>query len=672
MTSQVTIPPWVPGIPPAGTLNTQNDISTAQENVAKRSAPIPLCYGPFQTAWMPCVADYASGTNTWTVLGIVCMGEIEAIDNIYIDGAAPLPSVVINAYTGTTTQTVDSMMSTARAGFTDTLVYTDADSNQVGIAYVVVQYTDDDYKGLPDVVVEGRGRKVWNGTQTIYSELPAYFLADILRDPIVGKGDLVDGTSLGALAVSNNDFVGADRRRFVGLVLDVRQTTDQWVEILRGYASAWANKRGDTWYFAADRPRSTDVALSDTDIFEVPKIGRVDEVRIPTQVRVIFTDNTTLIWRTRTYTYPESLPAGTPRRLSEVRMPGVYRYAHAVREAEERYNKLQSASETISLKGFDEQIAREAGDVIDVTHAIGLTNALYRVTEKPKQVSPGLWEIQAAKYDDTVYSDADPADPGGGAAERYFGGGSLAGTINAPPIAIGPPATGDQYGGGEMTVRLYGNQVASGAQNDGEIRVTAGYYRLPDGTVRSITSDKQLNTPYEGATVPPNNIWYVAWGATDATTRFPTLTLPGDAANEGLFNFIHDADTDTYTAIGNDVTGETITGGLLATDYIVAVGTKISTSGGMDSLAQVTTVLNSAAFSVGGIIYNAWMSIRDEMWSRPAGWFVSSSTDEKDIGYADAAGTVLRVDDLGDADTAIAAYSTAWQVQSDVVYSTLR
>ena len=418
----VTLPPWIPSVPRADDLNAQTDIYTGQ--VPNRRTPIPIAYGAFQTEWLPCVAAYNAGT--WTVLGIIAMGELNAISAHFVDGAAPGAEITINTYLGTTSQTVDPLMQAARAGWSSPLIYTDPDGNQIGIAYLVAQFSDEDFPSWPEIIVEGQGRKIWDPDAALvqYSDTPVLAQADLIRNGFFGLGETVNDASLSAAAATNDEDVSEAPRRRIGLVIRNRQDTERLVkETMRGYSACWANKWGDQWYFTPDRPRTADAVITADDIHGVPQIGRSDELQRPTQVRILFTDTTTPIWRTRSYTYPETLPAGTPRRLSEIRLPGVHRYAQAVREAQERYNKLEAESRTVTWIGYDAQVSRGRGDVVDLTHPIGLTNELLRVTGEPTEVDPGLWRVPCAAYDATVYSDAAPADPGGAAAERYFGSG---------------------------------------------------------------------------------------------------------------------------------------------------------------------------------------------------------------------------------------------------------
>lgn len=158
-------------------------------------------------------------------------------------------------------------------------------------------------------------------------------------------------------------------------------------------------------------------------------------------------------------------------------------------------------------------------------------------------------------------------------------------TNNWPVI---PP--GIRHGEGTWNIELIKNETTgSPMANDGEIRITAGTYYFPDGTSRTLSTHKGLATPYEGATNPPDLVFYVVWGASDAGARFdPYPASPanwGAAAAEGLFHAVYDRDADQWTAIANSVPGVNFTPA--DTDMVVGQGYKNSASGGIEQLVEL-------------------------------------------------------------------------------------
>ena len=227
------------------TLNQQPLVSEIQKNIVAENKPIPVVYGHAQIGARPFAVDYTGGT--WTVGYIICLGEIESFVDIWINGEAPVAGVTITYYTGTTVQTADPALAAAITDYTDTLVITDP-AGDIGVAYIVLEYTDDDYDSWPRVVAEIEGKKVWNpktGT-TIYSENPALHLGDLLSSPIYGRGWTVDDTDLESLQDDCDDAVFGEIRRQSYLAITTANDTDTWIETLRAYASCFIVHRGDT------------------------------------------------------------------------------------------------------------------------------------------------------------------------------------------------------------------------------------------------------------------------------------------------------------------------------------------------------------------------------------------------------------------------------------------
>jgi hypothetical protein len=127
----------------------------------------------------------------------------------------------------------------------------------------------------------------------------------------------------------------------------------------------------------------------------------------PTVVTVRYTDTTVTPWAERSATaYAAGVQAGTtPRRESVVSLPGIQSYAQAYREAVERLNHFTLEDLEVAWEAPDEALAIERGDVVSVTHPIGLADKWVRVTDiRPS--GPGRYRITAREYDPASYSDA--------------------------------------------------------------------------------------------------------------------------------------------------------------------------------------------------------------------------------------------------------------------------
>ncbi|MEZ0147948.1 MAG: phage tail protein [Candidatus Reddybacter sp.] len=419
-----TIPAWVSigGVLPAGDANAQADIKKLHATVIAGEAPIPVIYGKAQVGGQVFAATFTGGY--WYLGVLFCMGEVEAVDNVYLNGAAAVSGVTINTYTGTTGQTADALLAAAISGYTDTLVISDPAGN-IGVCYAVIKYTNDHYAGLPDVIGNIRGRKVYNPstTLTVYSENPALALRDIITNATFGLGEGINDTRVNSLVTACDATVITQPRRTIGLTLVGAKEPQKWVDILAMYAGAWAFKRGDEWQLIADRPATSVATFTAADyVADTFKISIADSAQAPTVVDVAWTDTTGTLARVRPAKAElTGVSAGAvPRRLSRVNMLGISRHEQAMREAEERLDKLQQ-SVHIKFTAFDNHIGIEIGDLITVTHPYGITSQLFRVKKQPRLSTPGRIDIEAVWYAATDYSDTETAAPSYGDSDSRLG-----------------------------------------------------------------------------------------------------------------------------------------------------------------------------------------------------------------------------------------------------------
>jgi hypothetical protein len=396
-------------VPSLQAVSQQSSTRELRKNYAARGRPIPIVYGRAQVGGLLFALDYTDGV--WTAGYLFCLGEIDGFDSLLINGAAPVSGVSISYYTGLSTQTADPMLAAAIDDYADTLVITRG-ATSIGIAYVVLQYGVDQYDDWPQVVAQIRGRKVYDPkTQTVvYSETPALHLADLLSSSFYGHGYTIDETSLEAAQDANEESAFGEVRRTSFTVIDQAKRTDEWVEVLRAYAACFIVRRGDTVYLVPDRPASSVMTLTASDVLKGSlTINKRDSADLPTVVRVSYTDTTGDEWRDRVSASAELSGVSTgavPRREQLLPLPGVSRHSQAQREAVERLNKLRLRDLEVSFVGFDKCLVLEMGDVITLTHPLGLTSKQLRLDVDPVAVSPGRWRITASEYDPAAYSDS--------------------------------------------------------------------------------------------------------------------------------------------------------------------------------------------------------------------------------------------------------------------------
>lgn len=141
------------------------------------------------------------------------------------------------------------------------------------------------------------------------------------------------------------------------------------------------------------------------DIASITPLQLRDLGNSPTVVEIIYTDTSVVPWRDAS-AFAELPGVGStrPYRLSQVRMPGVHRYSQARREAIERLNKLTLQDLSTTIEVFDQGVRHQVGDIIQVTHPIGVTDKLFRVMEVASP-GPGRWVLSLLEHDPSSYSD---------------------------------------------------------------------------------------------------------------------------------------------------------------------------------------------------------------------------------------------------------------------------
>ncbi len=164
----LTIPPYIPPVTGAGTLNGQREISRQVKTIAAAGTTIPIVYGEAQIGGRIFAATFTGGF--WYVGAVFCVGEIDSFTSLYLNGVDVKPAtpagMTITYYTGTTAQTADATLASAISGYTDTLVVTNG-GGSVGLAYVVLKYNESHYSGFPTIMAKIKGRKVFASSENV-------------------------------------------------------------------------------------------------------------------------------------------------------------------------------------------------------------------------------------------------------------------------------------------------------------------------------------------------------------------------------------------------------------------------------------------------------------------------------------------------------------------------
>lgn len=388
--------------------STASDPSDVQAQVAAENAPIRVIYGDDRIGAQ--IADVLVYQGKLILIAVWGEGPIQAIQDIWIDDAVKPATVTVWNYLGTAGQTVNSTLVAAYAAIG--ITFTDTFPN---VAYSVLSIPADDSSGFPQVAALIRGRLVYDPRSllTVWSDNPSLCLADFIQSTVYGLGVTVDYSTVITAANANDELVGGVKRRLLGLCIDSVTSTRQWIETLRTYAGCWVIQ-GDTGLkLIPDRPASVVASFTTSNIledqFSMVKLGVKD---IPTVIEIGYTDTSTIPWAEKfAIAKMPGVDAGTtPRRESRISLPGIKRYSQANREAIERLNHFNLEDLEASWVSFDEALNIDLGDVIYVTHPLGLALKQMRVTNWGS-VAPGRWRINGREYDPAAYSDVVQAEP---------------------------------------------------------------------------------------------------------------------------------------------------------------------------------------------------------------------------------------------------------------------
>lgn len=234
-------------------------IEWSSQVIAGQNNPIPIIYGRWTIgAAITLVAKnpgYRSdGTSDPTHAGnlvlrcVWCEGEIDAIEAWYCNGAdssmyLPAP----RHYLGTQTQTPDPLLNRIINGYVDDLR---------GTAYSVFDVPPGLTSGFPQMTVRLRGLKVStsSGGAKVWSDNPAYCIADFVENARYGMGRSIDWATVATVAAHADELIGSppEKRHLFNLCLDEPQPVEQWLGIMRDYADAWVMPEGSGYRLVLD------------------------------------------------------------------------------------------------------------------------------------------------------------------------------------------------------------------------------------------------------------------------------------------------------------------------------------------------------------------------------------------------------------------------------------
>jgi len=399
--------------------------TTTRLTLSGEGTIIPLSYGlqPL-SAKVPLITTYQGDL---IILAIWCLGEVNGIVEFKINGEVSPAGVAATHYVGTTSQGPDPTLVAAIPGYNSNLVRVLPNGDAIGVAYSVIRIPPDTISGTPNATCIMECRKVWDVTASgyVYTTNPGLILADSIRDPLIGMGRMMDTTALQALVNDNDELVGGKPRRTLSITFDSPQDISTRIETLRGYADALVafigsgtiGAHGTVVVSPALAGVPTGVQITDIDdmvneqMLVDYKKGRNKE-EPPTVIAVTYTDTRSDPWTQEVVRVPRpGVDSKTiPWREEPLSMPGIHDYAEAWRCGEERLNSIWDAPLILEYLGFDESITLAVGDIIGITHRMGLNQLECKITAVDL-VRPGRWQIAVDQYAPILRSNATPAPP---------------------------------------------------------------------------------------------------------------------------------------------------------------------------------------------------------------------------------------------------------------------
>jgi hypothetical protein len=400
-----------PKTPPTIGPNSDPAIPTALAEINYKPLPVSQLDAPIA----PGYGRYAIGGNRvrhkkWgsdlmvlSVWGDGGLTGFDAIEKVYAGDVDITITTVYQHYLGLPNQTANSAV-LALFGQADALP---------SVCYTVLQVTP----GLSlDIWAIVRGRKVYDPRTalTAYSNNAALCLADYIT---YFTDYTVDWDSVEVAADYCDEWADAPantiRRWQVNMPLATPKPPDEWMAILAEYANCYLFRDDGVITLLPDKVRAVDHVMTVSDVragsLNLRKSGQRDT---PTQVVADYTLPTaTGVWGTDVAQTAD--PAeDVPLRVTPLHLLGYQQALQAKRKAVQFLNYANVSDLFIDFETFDNGVKIVRGDVISMTHPVGLAAKEFRVLDcQPIPGLKGRWKISGREYSPLLYSDEVVANP---------------------------------------------------------------------------------------------------------------------------------------------------------------------------------------------------------------------------------------------------------------------
>ncbi len=386
--------------------------------VAAVGARAPLLYGYVQAQGLIAavhVRDYADLIAPDGLYLLIVWGEGEIDEIVRIVAGGGLSNADRHDYTGTTDQDPDPWLAGILDDYTDTLRGT-YNERPVSLAYSVLRINKgQSFPSAPSAVI--KGLKIYDPREDdyAYSTNPALILCDLL----VRAGETVDWTgSLDAIDYCDEEVHGQPRWT-CSLVINNPSDIATHAETLRGYAHCLIDHGPNGIRLVPDVATATSRTLTASDILAGSlTLSRPARRDTPTYVRLGYTDTAPKAgtrngpWGTAwaTAQHPGIVTNEAPWIEAGLTMSGIQTRQEAGRAAIERLNGYTLRNLLAECTIRDEGLAIAVGDVVEITHPLGLEDKPMRVLAVDDS-SPGRYKLRLEEYDPAVYSSAVVDDP---------------------------------------------------------------------------------------------------------------------------------------------------------------------------------------------------------------------------------------------------------------------
>lgn len=397
------LPNWVPG---ADDLNDVGSASRSKQEVMGPNSPLAITLGRDK---VPAKIGFVHVDDTSGYLYLLAaFGETSnAFVKLFVDGVdvddltvglKSQPTAVVELYPQ---GGVSTLLTALVAGYDD----------NIDACYAVLRIPKAFSRSFPKIeaIIEGKELYDPRTDTTVYSENPVLGAAYVATR----AGWQVDWASVEEAADFNDELVGGEPRRRIGLTLHEPREIEDWAKVFRVYTGCFINWEGGVVRFVPDRAEAMPAGLArafgpDDIVAGSLRVKKRSPRTLPTTVIVEYRDaSNDASWVTERAVYESPGEVLAPR-VSRVSLPGIHWYAQAYREAKERLNRLMLDLQ-VEFTAFDEALELQVGSIISLTHPLGFQNKLLRVVGLG--TTRGRWAIQAEPYDETIYSNDAPSAP---------------------------------------------------------------------------------------------------------------------------------------------------------------------------------------------------------------------------------------------------------------------